>query len=113
MRGRDGRLRRHRDQRCRPRRLHYAFPASSLADPAFRHLVARFHALGPRVMAELLAELGAEGLMRTTIETRLEEYVARLDRDLLKATGGGAEILALRPWLVPPSRDTPQPEEGL
>lgn len=104
------RLRRGRRSKGRCQRLRSLRPAP-LADAHFRQLIERFHRLGPRVLGELLSELGAQGLLRTTIETRLEEYVARLDRGLLGATGG-AELVALRPWLVPPNRDTPQPEDG-
>lgn len=75
-------------------------PASPLADPTFRRLVARFHRLGARVLAELLAEIVCERMLRSEVEARLEEYVARLDRDLLDATGG-AERLAIRPRRVP------------
>lgn len=94
MRGRD-RLRRHRRSMGRCQRLCCLRPAP-LADPCFRRLVARFHALGPRPLAELLAELAAERLLRSEIEARLEEYLARLDRDLLNAIDG-AELVAIRP----------------
>lgn len=63
-------------------------------------------------MAEFLAELGAERLLRREIEVRLADFVIRLDRERLAATGG-AELVALRPWRVPPDCDTAQPEEGL
>lgn len=110
MCARDRLRRRRRDKgRCQCRSLLRPAP---LADPTFRHLVARFHRLGPRPLAELLAELACERLLRGEIEVRLEQYLARLDRGVLEATGGG-ELVALRPWLVPPDRDTPQPEEGL
>ena len=41
----------------------------------------------PRVMAELLAELGAERLTRTAIETKMARFAALSDK-ALAATGG-------------------------
>jgi hypothetical protein len=55
-----------------------------LADLRFRRLVAQVHALGPRVMAEFLAELGAERTLRTPIEIKLERFAA-LDPVVLQA----------------------------
>ena len=45
------------------------------------------------MLAEFLAELAAERLLRTPIETHLEEYTARLARDLLD--GAGRRLLAV------------------
>jgi hypothetical protein len=53
----------------------------------FRWLVTQVHRLGPRVVGELLAELGAEFLIRTAIETKLERY-AVIDPAILSALGG-------------------------
>lgn len=59
------RLRRRRGRRRRP--LCGAFPASPLADPRFWRLCRQFHALGPRPLAEFLAELAGERMLRTRI----------------------------------------------
>ena len=64
-----------------------SFPGEDLEDVRFRRLIERFHALGPRPLAELLAELGAERLLRHVLEQRLAEYVDRLDPELVKALG--------------------------
>ena len=45
-------------------------------DLRFRRQVERVHALGPRVTAELLAEIGAERGIATLIERKLERYAA-------------------------------------
>ena len=78
MRARRDRLRRLRDCAGR-RRLCRASPAP-LADAHFRHLVERFHRLGPGALAEFLAELGGGWLLRSEIELRLAEYVVRPER---------------------------------
>ena len=51
-----------------------------------RH-VERLHRLGPRVLDELLQEIGAERFCMTAIEMKLERY-AGLDRDVVAAVGG-------------------------
>jgi hypothetical protein len=56
-------------------------------DVRFWWLSRQVHALGPRVVAELLAELGARYLIRTPIEALLERYAA-LDPAALAAVGG-------------------------
>lgn len=56
-------------------------------DVRFRRLIERFHALGPRPLAELLAELGAERLLPHVLEQRLAEYVDRLAPEMLRALG--------------------------
>jgi hypothetical protein len=53
----------------------------------FRHDVAHLHALGPRAIAELLAELGAARMVRTEIEVLLRKY-RRLDPAVVAALGG-------------------------
>ena len=63
----------------------------------FQRLVTRVHALGPRVLAELLATLGAEFLIRVSIERKLARYAA-LDPQILRAVGADR----FPPW--PPLR---------
>lgn len=57
-----------------------------LCDAIFRRDVARLHQLGPRVLAEFLAELGASRMIRTEIEQLVRRY-ARLDPALLDRLG--------------------------
>jgi hypothetical protein len=59
-----------------------------LADIRFRRAVARLHRLGPRSLYEMLAELGAQRLIRSEIEDLVEHYVDRLTPEMLLATGG-------------------------
>ncbi len=61
--------------------------AGVVADLRFRHQVLRLHRLGPRVTAELLAEIGAERSIMTLIDRKLDTY-AELDPEALEATGG-------------------------
>ena len=61
--------------------------ADVIAGLKFRHQVGRLHRLGPRPMAELLAELGAERGIQTIIDRKLERYI-ELTPEQLKATGG-------------------------
>lgn len=98
MRTRD-RLRRRRRDKGRCQRLCSLRP-DPLADAHFRRLVARFHRLGPRPLAEFLAEIACERMLRSEIEVRLEQYLARLDRGVLEAAGG-AELVVLRPHGLP------------
>ena len=58
----------------------------ALTDVAFRRQVERL-CRHPRLVVELLAELGAERLTRTDIESKLERYAALSD-EALAATGG-------------------------
>ncbi len=44
------------------------------ADMRFRHQILRLHRLGPRVVGELLAELGAERSIMTIIDRKLDTY---------------------------------------
>ncbi len=62
--------------------------AQVVADLRFRRRVERVHVLGPRVTAELLAELGAERSIMTLIDGKLERY-AELDPEAVEATGAG------------------------
>ena len=61
--------------------------AEVVADLKFRRQVLRLHRRGPRVIAELLAELGAERSIMTLIDGKLERYAA-LNPEALGATGG-------------------------
>ena len=65
-----------------------------VAGMRFRRQVLRLHRLGPRVTAELLAEIGAERSIQTVIDQKLDTY-ADLDLEALEATGGD------KFWLAP------------
>ncbi len=51
------------------------------------HQVEHLHTLGPRAVAELLAELGAERAIHTAIDSKLKRY-AEINPDALETTGG-------------------------
>ncbi len=51
-----------------------AVAAMTVSDLRFRRQVARLYELGPRAVAEFLAELGAERLLTSLIEEKLSEY---------------------------------------
>jgi hypothetical protein len=57
-----------------------------LLDYCFGRDVERLHRLGPRVLAEMLLQLGAERLLMTDIEQRVRRY-ARLDPAALRYAG--------------------------
>ena len=61
--------------------------AETASDLWFRRQVQRLHRLGPRVTAEMLAEIGAERGIQTVIDQKIETYTA-LDIEALEATGG-------------------------
>ena len=61
--------------------------AETVANLRFRRKVEQVHSLGPRVTAELLAEIGAERSIRTVIDQKLEVY-ADLDPKAVTVTGG-------------------------
>ncbi len=61
--------------------------AEVVADLRFRRQVLRLHRLGPRVTAELLAELGVERSIMTLIDGKLDRYTD-LDPKTLEAAGG-------------------------
>ncbi len=61
--------------------------AEVVADMRFRRRVLRLHRLGPRVVGELLAEIGAERGIQTIIEQKLATY-AKLDPGMIEAAGG-------------------------
>ena len=45
-----------------------------VANLRFRRLVEHLHQLGPRAVGHFLAELGAERMIRTAIDVKLERY---------------------------------------
>jgi hypothetical protein len=59
-----------------------------LGDIRFHRAIARLHRLGPRVLAELLAEIGAGHLVRQPIERLVDEYLDRLDPVAVAVAGG-------------------------
>ncbi len=61
--------------------------AEIVADLKFQHQIQRLHALGPRVTAELLAEIGAERGITTIIDQKLDTY-AELEPEAIEAAGG-------------------------
>ena len=58
-----------------------------LAGPRFEHLCRQVHALGPRPMAELLAEIATATGEPNLIADRLQAYAA-LDAEIVRAVGG-------------------------
>lgn len=60
----------------------------SIRRTRLQHLVQPLHQLGPRVLFELLVELGRDQDLRDEIETLVDRYVTRLDPDMLRVTGG-------------------------
>ena len=58
-----------------------------VADMKFRRQVERLHGLGPRAIAELLAELAAERSIMTAIDQKLATYVS-IDPEVIGAAGG-------------------------
>ena len=60
--------------------------AEIVADLTFRRRVTRLHERGPRVVAEFLAELGADRLITTIIDQMLDRYLGLAD-EALDATG--------------------------
>ena len=63
--------------------------AEIVAGLKFRRRVERLHALGPRVLAELLAEIGAERSIQTIVDLKLDRY-AGLNPEAIEAAGGDA-----------------------
>ncbi len=61
--------------------------AEKVADLRFRRQVQQLHDRGVRVVAELLAEIGAERSIQTVIDEKLDTY-AELEPAALEATGG-------------------------
>ena len=61
--------------------------AEVMADLRFRRRVERLHRLGPRVTAELLAEIGVERSIMTVIDRKLATYVS-IEPAAIEAAGG-------------------------
>jgi len=61
--------------------------AETFADLKFRRQVERLCAKGPRVVGELLAELGAERSIQTIIDEKVARYAA-IDDSALDVIGG-------------------------
>ena len=61
--------------------------AETVADLRFRRQIKRIHALGPRVITELLIEIGEQRLCRTYLEQRVQQY-SGIDPEHLAALGG-------------------------
>ena len=61
-----------------------ALAAETMADRRFRQDVERVHDLGCRVVAELLAEIGAERGIQTVIDLKLATY-AQIDPKVIEA----------------------------
>jgi hypothetical protein len=76
------------DDTCAPRALNVNPDLIDIADLRFCRSVERLHRLGWRVLYELLAEFGAERLIQSAIDEKLNHWVARLDADVLAAVGG-------------------------
>ncbi len=57
-----------------------------LAGPRFEHLIERVHRLGPRPLAELLAEIATATVEPDLIADRVEAY-AGLDPEAVRAVG--------------------------
>ncbi len=62
--------------------------AEVVASLKFRRQVEHLHRLGPRVVGELLAEIGAERSIQTLIDQKINIY-AGLTSEALEATDGG------------------------
>ncbi len=79
--------------------------AEVVADVRFRRQVLRLHRLGPRVTAELLAEIGAERGIRTVIDRKLATY-AELDPKVIEVVEGAgfgpATLYEVQPNPEPP-----------
>ncbi len=79
--------------------------AEIVARLRFRRQVERVHTLGPRVTAELLAEIGAERSIMTLIDQKIDRY-AELEPGALEVTGGdqfwSAPLYVVRPSPEPP-----------
>ncbi len=54
----------------------------------FQRKVERVHRLGPRILGEMLAELGAERSIMTIIDQKIDRFI-KLNPETLQATGGG------------------------
>lgn len=82
--------------------LRYTFTTIDQAQPvelsevAFDRVIVRLYSLGPRLVAELLRELGRISMRRTEIEGVVREFCAIPPGALLAAGGGRCSALPLR-----------------
>lgn len=74
-----------------------SFDEPKIADLRFRRDVETVYRLGPRAVAELLAEIGAERSIQTLIEQKTASYAA-IDPHALAELGG--DRFPLRPLIV-------------
>ena len=58
-----------------------------LRDLAFERNVARLYLLGPRVVTELLRDVGAQTMRMSAIESKVADF-ANLDPNMVRALGG-------------------------
>ena len=70
--------------------------ASIIVDPAFRRQIERLHQRGPRLIAELLAELAAERGLGTIIQRKLARYLNIPDA-ALDAVPGARQLPPMPP----------------
>ena len=61
--------------------------AEVVADLRFRRQVEHLHGVGPRVLAETLAHLGAKHNIQTSVERTIEHF-AELEPEALQVAGG-------------------------
>lgn len=74
--------------------------AEIVADLKFQRQVKKLHAMGPRPLAEMLAELAAERNIRTIIEEMLPRYTDIPDEALELAGGDEMPATPLHETLV-------------
>ena len=72
-------------------------------DPSLWPIIRKVHSFGPRVMGEILDEIGRNKLCGQLIEDTLTKYSVRLTKDVLQTTGGD-RLPAFPPMLVPKVR---------
>ena len=77
-----------------PLRQSTLVPVDVIADLRRQRHIRKLHRLGPRVLDELLVEIGVERSITTVIERKVEAY-AELEREIFE-TAGSDEF-----WLVP------------
>ena len=64
-----------------------AIAAEIVSDLRFCRQVQRLHQQGPRVLAELLAEITAERGIRVLVERKIDKYT-EIEPEVLQAAGG-------------------------
>jgi len=64
----------------------YPSPGELAAGPRWERLIERVHSLGPRPLAELLAEIAAVTGQHVRVVDLVEEY-SRLDPEIVRAVG--------------------------